>query len=189
MGSRAIGVILSGTASDGVMGMKAGITAAMKTTPDKVRVLTGNVGGSFGMKSQVYPEYAPLLLAAKLLLKAGALVPPSTARFDLVVAATGGEEAAVGMALAHALSMISGLTAVLRHQPGRKQDQQRPAHLEETAQVKAQGGGEDGVAEQYGGAKPKDRACQRLNPDGQFREIVVLMIIRPGADKASVVEG
>jgi carbon-monoxide dehydrogenase large subunit len=34
---------------------------------DKVRVLTGNVGGSFGMKSQVYPEYGPLLLAAKLL--------------------------------------------------------------------------------------------------------------------------
>ena len=35
--------------------------------PDKVRVLTGNVGGSFGMKAQVYPEYGPLLLAAKLL--------------------------------------------------------------------------------------------------------------------------
>ena len=33
--------------------------------PDKVRVLTGNVGGSFGMKSQVYPEYGPLLLASK----------------------------------------------------------------------------------------------------------------------------
>jgi carbon-monoxide dehydrogenase large subunit len=24
---------------------------------DKVRVLTGNVGGSFGMKSAIYPEY------------------------------------------------------------------------------------------------------------------------------------
>ena len=30
-------------------------------------MLTGNVGGSFGMKSQVYPEYGPLLLAAKKL--------------------------------------------------------------------------------------------------------------------------
>ena len=39
----------------------------LNTTPDKVRVLTGNVGGSFGMKSQVYPEYGPLLLAAKTL--------------------------------------------------------------------------------------------------------------------------
>jgi carbon-monoxide dehydrogenase large subunit len=53
------------TVSQGVMGMKAGITAAMKTTPDKVRILTGNVGGSFGMKAQVYPEYICILHAAK----------------------------------------------------------------------------------------------------------------------------
>ena len=32
-----------------------------------VRVLTGNVGGSFGMKSQVYPEYFALFHAAKTL--------------------------------------------------------------------------------------------------------------------------
>jgi aerobic carbon-monoxide dehydrogenase large subunit len=53
------------TVSQGVMGMKAGITAAMKTTPDKVHILTGNVGGSFGMKAQVYPEYICILHAAK----------------------------------------------------------------------------------------------------------------------------
>src|SRR6185436_565781 len=53
--------------SQGVMGLKAGITAAMKTTPDKVRVITGNVGGSFGMKAQVYPEYICILHAAKTL--------------------------------------------------------------------------------------------------------------------------
>src|SRR4029079_19224278 len=53
--------------SQGVMGLKAGITAAMKTTPDKVRIVTGNVGGSFGMKSQVYPEYVCVLHAAKTL--------------------------------------------------------------------------------------------------------------------------
>jgi carbon-monoxide dehydrogenase large subunit len=34
---------------------------------DKVRVLTGNVGGSFGMKSFVYPEYICLLHAARKL--------------------------------------------------------------------------------------------------------------------------
>ena len=34
---------------------------------EQVRVLTGNVGGSFGMKASVYPEYPCLLLAAKLL--------------------------------------------------------------------------------------------------------------------------
>ena len=51
--------------SQGVMGLKAGITAAMKTTPDKVHVITGNVGGSFGMKAQVYPEYVCILHAAQ----------------------------------------------------------------------------------------------------------------------------
>jgi carbon-monoxide dehydrogenase large subunit len=53
--------------SQGVMGMRAGLVNAMKTTPDKVRVVTGNVGGSFGMKSTVYPEYVCLLHAAKVL--------------------------------------------------------------------------------------------------------------------------
>ena len=40
---------------------------AMKTTPDKVHILTGNVGGSFGMKAAVYPEYVCILHAAKTL--------------------------------------------------------------------------------------------------------------------------
>ena len=53
--------------SQGVMGMKAGIVGAMKTTPDKVRIVTGNVGGSFGMKAAVYPEYVCILHAAKTL--------------------------------------------------------------------------------------------------------------------------
>jgi aerobic carbon-monoxide dehydrogenase large subunit len=52
----------------GVMGIRGGLARdVLNVTPDKVRVLTGNVGGSFGMKSQVYPEYGPLLLASKLL--------------------------------------------------------------------------------------------------------------------------
>jgi carbon-monoxide dehydrogenase large subunit len=52
----------------GVMGLRGGLAKdVLNTTTDKVRVLTGNVGGSFGMKSQVYPEYGPLLLAAKTL--------------------------------------------------------------------------------------------------------------------------
>jgi carbon-monoxide dehydrogenase large subunit len=53
--------------SQGVMGMKAGIVGAMKTTPDKVQIITGNVGGSFGMKAPVYPEYVCILHASKLL--------------------------------------------------------------------------------------------------------------------------
>ncbi len=35
--------------------------------PEKVRVLTGNVGGSFGMKISVYPEYVAVLHAARAL--------------------------------------------------------------------------------------------------------------------------
>jgi len=52
----------------GVIGLRGGLARdVLKAPTDKVRVLTGNVGGSFGMKSQVYPEYGPLLLAAKKL--------------------------------------------------------------------------------------------------------------------------
>ncbi|TAJ37293.1 MAG: xanthine dehydrogenase family protein molybdopterin-binding subunit [Reyranella sp.] len=52
----------------GVMGIRGGLAKDVLQVPaDKVRVLTGNVGGSFGMKSQVYPEYGPLLLASKKL--------------------------------------------------------------------------------------------------------------------------
>lgn len=55
----------------GVMGLRGGLAKdVLKTTNDKVRILTGNVGGSFGMKSQVYPEYGPLLLAARRLGRA-----------------------------------------------------------------------------------------------------------------------
>jgi len=36
-----------------------------KVPVEKVRVLTGNVGGSFGMKASVYPEYVCLLHAGK----------------------------------------------------------------------------------------------------------------------------
>jgi carbon-monoxide dehydrogenase large subunit len=53
--------------SQGVMGLRAGLVGVMKTTPDKVHVLTGNVGGSFGMKAQVYPEYVCILHAARQL--------------------------------------------------------------------------------------------------------------------------
>ena len=53
--------------SQGVMGLKAGIVGAMKTTPDKVHILSGHVGGSFGMKAPVYPEYVCILHGAKML--------------------------------------------------------------------------------------------------------------------------
>ena len=49
----------------GAFGMKGQLVDILGVTPDKVHVLTGNVGGSFGMKAAVYPEYVPILHAAK----------------------------------------------------------------------------------------------------------------------------
>ena len=48
----------------GVFGLKGGLANVLGVDKQKVRVLTGNVGGSFGMKSQVYPEYFALFHAA-----------------------------------------------------------------------------------------------------------------------------
>jgi len=53
--------------SQGVFGLKNALRDILGTTPDKVRVLTGNVGGSFGMKASPYPEYVCILHAARLL--------------------------------------------------------------------------------------------------------------------------
>jgi carbon-monoxide dehydrogenase large subunit len=54
--------------SQGVFGMRAQLAKEVLNVPaEKVRVLTGNVGGSFGMKANVYPEYVCVLHAAKLL--------------------------------------------------------------------------------------------------------------------------
>jgi aerobic carbon-monoxide dehydrogenase large subunit len=51
----------------GVFGLRNGLAAVLGVEHNKVRVLTGNVGGSFGMKSAVYPEYLALFHAARAL--------------------------------------------------------------------------------------------------------------------------
>jgi carbon-monoxide dehydrogenase large subunit len=53
--------------SQGVFGLKNALRDILSVPADKVRVLTGNVGGSFGMKAAVYPEYVCILHAAKTL--------------------------------------------------------------------------------------------------------------------------
>ena len=53
--------------SQGAFGMKTQLMDILAATADKVRVLTGNVGGSFGMKAAVYPEYICILHAARAL--------------------------------------------------------------------------------------------------------------------------
>ena len=53
--------------SQGAFGMKNQLAEILGVKPEKVRVLTGNVGGSFGMKAPVYSEYVCMLHAAKIL--------------------------------------------------------------------------------------------------------------------------
>ncbi len=52
----------------GVFGLRNQLAGdILKVPTEKVRVVTGNVGGSFGMKAQAYPEYVCLFHAARAL--------------------------------------------------------------------------------------------------------------------------
>jgi carbon-monoxide dehydrogenase large subunit len=53
--------------SQGVHAMKTTLMGILGAPADKVRVVTGQIGGSFGMKAAVYPEYICILHAAKQL--------------------------------------------------------------------------------------------------------------------------
>jgi aerobic carbon-monoxide dehydrogenase large subunit len=53
--------------SQGVFGMRANLAEALGLQPKDVHVITGQVGGSFGMKAAVFPEYICVLHAARAL--------------------------------------------------------------------------------------------------------------------------
>ncbi|MEO8321612.1 MAG: molybdopterin cofactor-binding domain-containing protein, partial [Bradyrhizobium sp.] len=53
--------------TQGVAGNKAGFAKILNVPTDKVRILTANVGGSFGMKNMHYPEYTCIAHAARAL--------------------------------------------------------------------------------------------------------------------------
>ena len=55
------------TGCQGVFGQRNTLRRIMGVGPEQMRVLTRNVGGSFGMKSSVYPEYCSVLFAARAL--------------------------------------------------------------------------------------------------------------------------
>ena len=55
------------SSSQGVHGMKTSLMDILNAPADKVRVVTGQVGGSFGMKASVYPEYICILHGARQL--------------------------------------------------------------------------------------------------------------------------
>ncbi|KJC52127.1 xanthine dehydrogenase family protein molybdopterin-binding subunit [Bradyrhizobium sp. LTSP857] len=51
--------------TQGVAGNRANLAKNLRVPNEKVRILTANVGGSFGMKNVNYPEYMCILYAAK----------------------------------------------------------------------------------------------------------------------------
>jgi len=51
----------------GVFGQRNLLSGILGVPVEKLRVVTGNVGGSFGMKASAYPEYICLLYAARSL--------------------------------------------------------------------------------------------------------------------------
>jgi carbon-monoxide dehydrogenase large subunit len=53
--------------TQGVFGMRGNIAEILKVEPKQVRILTGHVGGSFGMKAAPFPEYVCVLHAARTL--------------------------------------------------------------------------------------------------------------------------
>ena len=55
------------TGCQGVFGMRNLLASIMKKEPEQLRVITAEVGGSFGMKAMPYNEYPVILLASKML--------------------------------------------------------------------------------------------------------------------------
>jgi carbon-monoxide dehydrogenase large subunit len=53
--------------SQGVFGLKGMLRDVLGAPAEKVRVVTGSVGGSFGMKAAMYPEYVCILHGARVL--------------------------------------------------------------------------------------------------------------------------
>ena len=64
----------------------------LKIAPEKLRVITRDVGGGFGTKVQAYPEYAALLFAAKLV---GQPVKWSASRLESFLTDTRGRDSKI----------------------------------------------------------------------------------------------
>ena len=55
--------------TQGVAAVRGQIAGAMGIKPEELRILTDDLGGAFGMKGWCYPEYIPMLHAARMLQK------------------------------------------------------------------------------------------------------------------------
>ncbi|HEX5213720.1 MAG TPA: xanthine dehydrogenase family protein molybdopterin-binding subunit [Pseudolabrys sp.] len=55
--------------TQGVAAVRGQVAGALGIKPEELRVLSDDVGGGFGMKGWCYPEYVPMLHAARMLQK------------------------------------------------------------------------------------------------------------------------
>ena len=104
--------------------------SVFKVPPQQIRVLTHDVGGGFGMKVQVYPEYAAILYAAK---RIGRPVKWCDSRLESFLADTPGRDGmlegelaldADGKFLALRVRTIVGIGAYTSHVLGDLRDHQ-----------------------------------------------------------------
>ncbi len=102
--------------SQGADSLRALGAAIMGVPNEKLRVITGDVGGAFGMKTTVYPEYPALLVAARKLsrpvhwqsTRSEAFITDIQARDTVTHAELALDEKGKFLALAHAAPVQSG---------------------------------------------------------------------------------
>ena len=83
--------------SQGAQVLRDQLIGALGMPPEKLRVLTGDVGGGFGMKTSGYPEYAALLVAAR---KLGRPVRSASSRSEAFVSDNQARDSVTEAALA-----------------------------------------------------------------------------------------
>src|SRR2546429_9749691 len=60
--------------TQGATGMRGQMSTVLGVPPEKIRVIAEEVGGGFGVRFNIYPEYCALLLAANRLGRPGTWV-------------------------------------------------------------------------------------------------------------------
>ena len=83
--------------TQGVAVVRRLLAEGLKVSPDRLRVVTPDVGGGFGMKVQAYPEYAALLFAAR---RTGRPVKWRATRVESFLADTAGRDGVLEAELA-----------------------------------------------------------------------------------------
>jgi aerobic carbon-monoxide dehydrogenase large subunit len=94
-------------ASQSAFALRQHLAHTLGVAPERVRVLSGDVGGAFGMRAANYPEYPALLVAAKLVgrpvrwlgSRSEGFLSDNQARDTLIEAALGLDEAGRFLAL------------------------------------------------------------------------------------------